>query len=78
MLGFDFREEKPTVEGFVTSQKYNWTFLLEPGGATASRYQADAIPTHIFIDKQGYIKDRISSALPRSYMEAELQKLVGQ
>ena len=78
MLGFDFREEKPTVEGFVNSQNYHWTFLLEPDGTTASRYQADAIPTHIFIDKQGIIQDRIASALPVTYMQAELDRIVGQ
>jgi thiol-disulfide isomerase/thioredoxin len=37
MLGFDFREDKPTVEGFVNSQNYHWTFLLEPGVDTARR-----------------------------------------
>jgi len=76
MLGLDFREPVPVVHGFVTDNNFHWLFLVEESGATAEHYYTDAIPTHLFIDKQGIIKDRISASLPRTYMETELQKIL--
>lgn len=76
ILGFDVREDQKTVNDFVTSRAFNWTFLLQPTGETASRYYVSGIPTHIFIGKDGVIKSRISSGLPRAYMEAELAKIL--
>jgi thiol-disulfide isomerase/thioredoxin len=76
ILGFDVREDQKTVNDFVTSRAFNWTFLLQPSGETANRYYVSGIPTHIFIGKDGVIKSRISSGLPRSYMEAELAKIL--
>lgn len=76
ILGFDVREDQKTVSDFVTSRGFNWTFLLQPNGETANRYYVSGIPTHIFIGKDGVIKSRISSGLPRTYMEAELQKIL--
>ncbi len=78
ILGFDVREDQKTVSDFVTSQAFHWTFLLQPSGDTASRYYVSGIPTHIFIGKDGIIKSRISSGLPRSYMENELKKILDQ
>jgi thiol-disulfide isomerase/thioredoxin len=76
ILGFDVREDQKTVSDFVTSRAFNWTFLLQPNGETANRYYVSGIPTHIFIGKDGVIKSRVSSGLPRSYMEAELAKIL--
>jgi thiol-disulfide isomerase/thioredoxin len=76
ILGFDVREDQKTVNDFVTSRGFTWTFLLQPNGDTANRYYVSGIPTHIFIGKDGVIKSRISSGLPRPYMEAELQKIL--
>jgi thiol-disulfide isomerase/thioredoxin len=76
ILGFDVREDQKTVNDFVTSRAFNWTFLLQPSGETAARYYVSGIPTHIFIGKDGVIKSRISSGLPRTYMENELKKIL--
>ena len=76
ILGFDVREDQKTVSDFVTSRAFNWTFLLQPNGETANRYYVSGIPTHVFIGKDGVIKSRISSGLPRAYMEAELAKIL--
>ena len=76
ILGFDVREDQKTVNDFVTSRGFTWTFLLQPNGETANRYYVSGIPTHVFIGKDGVIKSRISSGLPRPYMEAELQKIL--
>ncbi len=78
ILGFDVREDQKTVSDFVTSRSFSWTFLLQPSGDTANRYYVSGIPTHIFIGKDGIIKSRISSGLPRSYMENELKKILDQ
>lgn len=76
ILGFDVREDQKTVSDFVTSRGFTWTFLLQPNGETANRYYVSGIPTHVFIGKDGVIKSRISSGLPRAYMEAELAKIL--
>lgn len=78
ILGFDVREDQKTVSDYVTSKAFDWTFLLQPSGETANRYYVSGIPTHIFIGKDGIIKSRISSGLPRSYMENELKKILDQ
>jgi thiol-disulfide isomerase/thioredoxin len=78
MLGFDVREEKPTVQGFVTQQGFHWLFLLEPSGATADRYVVTGIPTHVFINKQGIITYRVSGGIPRQDMEKQLANILSQ
>jgi thiol-disulfide isomerase/thioredoxin len=78
MLGLDVREEKPTVQGFVTSQNFHWLFLVEPSGATSDRYAVTGIPTHIFINKQGVITYRIAGGIPRKDMEAQIANVLKQ
>ena len=78
MLGFDVREPLETVQGFVQSRGFHWLFLVEPGGATADRYVISGIPTHVFIDRNGVIKNRISSGLPKDYMEQQLGTILNQ
>jgi thiol-disulfide isomerase/thioredoxin len=77
MLGFDVAEPKATVDDFVKSRAFSWIFLVEENGQTANRYQTTGIPTHVFINKDGVITNRISSGLPKDYMEAEVKKLLG-
>ena len=77
ILGYDVAEPKETVENFVKSRGFTWTFLLD-NGFTANRYQTTGIPTHVFINKQGIITHRISSGLPKDYMEQQIKSLLTQ
>ena len=77
MLGYDVAEPEQTVKNFVTERAFTWTFLLD-NGSTAIRYQTTGIPTHVFINKQGIITHRISSGLPKDYMEAQIKTLLEQ
>jgi thiol-disulfide isomerase/thioredoxin len=77
MLGYDVAEPEQTVRDFVTSRGFTWTFLLD-NGVTATRYQTTGIPTHVFINKQGIITHRISSGLPKEYMEEQIKSLLAQ
>ena len=77
ILGYDVAEPKETVDSFIKSRAFSWTFLLD-NGTTALRYQTTGIPTHVFINKQGIITHRISSGLPKEYMEQQIQALLAQ
>ena len=77
ILGYDVAEPEQTVRDFVVGRGFTWTFLLD-NGATPNRYQTTGIPTHVFINKQGIITHRISSGLPKVYMEQQIQALLAQ
>lgn len=54
---------KSEVEKFSLEHKINFPVLLNPSGDVASLYGVVALPTTVFLDRDGKIKGRISGAV---------------
>lgn len=74
VLGIDEQEPAPIVADFVARGGYGWTFLLDSGGAVAAAYDVQALPTSIFLDPHGVIRQRYVGPLTLGQMRAFLRE----
>jgi thiol-disulfide isomerase/thioredoxin len=49
----NFQEERELVAGFAQEFGVSFTVLLDPDGETARAYRVQALPTTVFVDRQG-------------------------
>lgn len=76
ILGVDDDEPRDDVNNFTKSNGYDWTFLLDPGGAVIDSYLVDAIPTHWFVGKDGVLKAVQIGSVPASEIQRYLAKIL--
>jgi peroxiredoxin len=74
ILGIDLGETAEEVRGYVESQGFGWTFLLDRDGTVAKAYGVKTIPASFFIDRKGIIRATVVGAMTRDGMEARLAK----
>ncbi|MFH1382510.1 MAG: TlpA disulfide reductase family protein [Chloroflexota bacterium] len=79
LLAVDIGESPATVKEFLSSNKLTLPVLLDSQQLVAEQYRISLIPTTLFIDKDGIIRQRIVGAFPdRAVIETELQKIMTQ
>jgi thiol-disulfide isomerase/thioredoxin len=76
ILGVDFREDAALVRPLVAEGQYSWTFALDPDARAAWTYFVAGIPTHVFVARDGTIRDIISAGLTRERMEQQVAALL--
>ncbi len=76
LLDVAIAQEPATVQTFLAAHPYPWTFLTDPYGAIGNRYRDNGIPLHLFIDKQGVIRERHTGVLTAAEMEQAVQRLL--
>jgi thiol-disulfide isomerase/thioredoxin len=62
------------LQAFVASAQMEFPVLLDGEGETVNKYNIRAVPTTIFIDQSGQIKEIITGALTSHQLETRLQK----
>lgn len=62
------------LQAFVASAQMGFAVLLDGEGETVKKYNIRAVPTTIFIDQKGRIKEIYTGALTSNQLEARLQK----
>ena len=55
--GPPIKEDKPTVEKFLTDNKYSFTVLMDEKGDMLKNYFISGIPTTLIIGRDGTVKD---------------------
>jgi thiol-disulfide isomerase/thioredoxin len=75
ILGVDFREDADVVRPFVAG-KFGWTFALDSDGQAALTYFVPGIPTHVFVNRDGTIRDIVTAGLDRQAMEQQVAALL--
>jgi cytochrome c biogenesis protein CcmG, thiol:disulfide interchange protein DsbE len=78
ILGVDVQESQAQVKQFVQQGGYSWKFALDLDGKASRAYYVTGIPTHIFVGRDGVIKDLVVTGLDRASMETKLNKLLTQ
>src|SRR5262249_54029600 len=65
VIGIDLQEDAETVRASVARGKFAWTFAIDPDGAVARAYQITLMPSSVFIDRQGIVREVFVGALTR-------------
>ena len=72
VLLVDIQEEAGIVQGFADEFGITHPILLDQDGKVSERYQVFAIPTELFIDKQGIVRakiiEKVTSQLLAEYL----------
>jgi thiol-disulfide isomerase/thioredoxin len=76
ILGVDFREDAATVRQFVSERGLGWTFVLDPDARAAWSYFVIGIPTHVFVARDGTIRDIVSAGLSQGQMEQQVAAIL--
>ncbi len=72
VIGVDILEPEDVVRQFVEQGGYSWTFVLDTSGEVAGNYEIAAIPTSLFIDREGIIQAVKIGAMTKRAMENNL------
>jgi len=74
----DLREDKATIQKFLTAQKWNIKVPLDKTGKVADAYGVSGIPTMAIIDKQGVVREVHLGFSPtlKNDLKKSLDKLV--
>ena len=72
VIGVDILESEDVVRQFVEQGGYSWTFVLDTTGEVTASYNITAIPTSLFIDKDGIIQAVNIGAMTKRAMENKL------
>lgn len=76
VVGIDVQESPETVLGFISSNGFNWTFLLDNDGKTTDRFFVNGLPYHVFIGPDGVIKAIHPGVLDQAGMETYIQQIL--
>jgi thiol-disulfide isomerase/thioredoxin len=74
VVGINAGESPDRVRRFAQQSGCTYTILLDPGGETAARYNAEAIPTLVVVDPDGKVKFYDSGA----YGLGELRRVLAR
>lgn len=72
ILAVNVEESGEQVRRFMASLGLTFPALLDSTGAVANRYQVWALPTSVFIDRQGIVRARYAGLMSRETMEASI------
>jgi peroxiredoxin len=74
VLGINIGETAAKVRPFLAKNGYDFQVLLDPKHAVAERYQANAIPTTVIIDRKGKIVAYFTGVKSEEELRAGLKK----
>ncbi|MDQ2806104.1 MAG: TlpA family protein disulfide reductase [Chloroflexota bacterium] len=75
ILGVDFKEDSSTVKNYVNQGGYSWNFVIDHDAAMSLQYDASAIPTHVFVDRNGIVQYVAKGGLSRASMDEAVAKV---
>jgi peroxiredoxin len=76
VIAVDIGETATVVSPFVKQFEMNFPVLLDSNMAVARQYEAFSIPTSLFLDRQGVIREIRIGAMPQSVIEQAVTKLL--
>lgn len=77
LLAINIGESRATIEQFMLSNNLSLPVLLDIREVVARKYNITAIPTTLFIDKDGIIQEKIIGAFPnKEAIEKHLGKII--
>ncbi len=77
ILGVDFQETPDKVKEYINQGGYSWNFVIDHDTAMSRKYEASAIPTHVFVDRNGVVQYVAKGGLSRASMDEAIAKVTG-
>ena len=77
VLAIDVQEPAVAVRDYAVSHDLDYSIGLDPTAAVKAMYGAWALPSHIFLDRNGVIRDRYLGQLTAELMEDHLRTIIG-
>ncbi len=78
VLAIDVQEPTTAVRDYVTSHGISYTIGLDPTAAVMALYGARGLPSHVFVDRGGLIRDRYAGQLTADTMELHLDAILSR
>jgi peroxiredoxin len=76
LLSVSIGEDAETVRQFVGTYGMTSTVLLDPDNIAASLYRINGIPTHLFVDKDGVIRELVVGGLNKGTVAGRLDAIM--
>lgn len=77
ILAIDVQEPAAAVQDYVTAHGLGYLIGLDPTAAVMALYGAHGLPSHVFVDRDGVIRDRYAGQLTAATMELHLEMILG-
>jgi len=77
VLAIDVQEPEAAVRVFMRDRGLDYEIGLDPTGGVKARYGGLPLPSHVFIDGSGTIRDRYLGQLTGELMEQHLRSIIG-
>jgi peroxiredoxin len=77
LLAVDFGEAPETAAEYVAKNGLTFPIGLDPGSRVATEYRLAGLPTHVFIDANGIVREIRIGLLNVDGMRQRLEKLKG-
>jgi len=69
-------QDQGDIEGFMDEYGVTFPVLLDPESAAFDAYNVMGLPTTVFVDKDGIIKEIFTGPVNKAYMESKLPELL--
>jgi thiol-disulfide isomerase/thioredoxin len=76
LLAVSFAEQPAEVKDYLARAKPTFTIGLDPTGAVAGQYRVLGLPTHIFIDAEGTVRDVRVGPMNQDLMREKLATIL--
>jgi peroxiredoxin len=76
ILGVDDMESAAAVNQYLGQKGWGWTFLLDQSGDVDRQYRVTGLPTHLFVGRDGVIKQMIVGGISEPQMETALKQIM--
>ena len=78
ILGIDQGEPLPIVADFGSSLGVTYPLLLDSDSVVNRSYRISALPTTVFVDSQGLVREVYSGIINRAVLEDRIEKLLAE
>ena len=76
VLAIDVQEPTAAIRDYVASHRISYAIGLDPTAAVMALYGARGLPSHVFVDREGVIRDRYAGQLTADTMELHLDAIL--
>jgi thiol-disulfide isomerase/thioredoxin len=77
LVAMDFGEPWETAADYAKRNGLTFPIGIDPGSRVATEYRLSGLPTHVFIDASGIVREIRIGLLPADGMRQRLEKLKG-
>lgn len=77
VLAIDIQEPTIAARDYAVAHDLDYTIGLDATAAIMAQYGSPGLPSHVFIDRAGVIRDRYSGQLTAALMERHLASILG-